>query len=145
MRWITLETVLGALMIAGGILTSAFIDSPATYRIEFWQTFTWTGIGLLGIGLVRDIWLIIKARRAGKSARPERAADEKPICVESLLGSILVLAGLLFLGLDVHRTFEPGWPGILLFLGFLFVVSGLIKDLVVVFKVEKDHGNVILW
>jgi len=143
---ITLETILGALLIAGGAACLFFERAWPVIGLKFWQGVTYSGVTLLGIGLIRDIGLIVKARRAGVSAKKTREEGaDKPICVESVVGAIIVACGLVCLGFGVQRPMRPTVPALVLYLGLIFVISGLIKDLVLVFKVEKDHGNVILW
>ncbi len=143
--WITVETVLGSLCAAGGLAASVWMNDPPGISLPLWLAVDAVGAALLGIGLVRDLWLIVKARRAGRSARPERKSADKPICLESLLGALLVAVGLVCLATGVQRPMTPSLPVLVTGAGLVFIVSGLIKDVVLVFRIEKDHGNVILW
>lgn len=142
---VTVETVLGAACIVVGAVAGLTTDAPPAFSVPLWLAIDASGASFLFVGLVRDLWLLVKARRAGRSARRERTGPEKPICLESLLGSLVVAVGLVFLALGVRHGFEPGWPGVAIWAGVLLVLSGLVKDVVLVFRIEKDHGNVILW
>ena len=133
------ETALGVL-VAGGCGAWRFAGGSPAVSVELWQLVAYTGVALLAIGLVRDLWIkfFIKAEA------PKRAG-EKLICFESLVGSLLVASGLGLFGLGVARPFDTSAATLGIYLGFLFVVSDAIKDVVVVFKREKDHLNLIPW
>jgi hypothetical protein len=133
------ESAFGVLLAVGcGIWRFAAGSPPAP--TELWQLVAYTGVALLAIGLVRDLYI----KFFMKAEAPKRAG-EKLICLESLIGSLLVAAGLGLLGLGVTRPFETEAATLGVFLGGLFVVSDFMKDVVVVFRREKDHLNLIPW
>ena len=108
--------------------------------VELWQAVTYTGVALLGIGLVRDLYIKFLV----KAEAPKRAG-EKLICLESLLGMLLVSSGLALYLLGVARPFEPEAATLGIALGVIFIASDWIKDVVVVFRRKKDHLNLIPW
>ena len=133
------EAALGVLVAIGcGVWRFAAGSPPVV--VELWQLITYTGVALLGIGLVRDLYIKFLV----KADAPKRAG-EKLICFESLVGALLVAKGLALLGLGVARSFDTEVATLGVYLGALFVVSDLVKDVVVVFKREKDHLNLIPW
>src|SRR5688572_21721728 len=77
------ETVLGVLLGVGCGAWRFVAGSPAV-AVELWQVVTYTGVALLGIGLVRDLYI----KFVVKPGAPKRAG-EKLICFESLVGSLL--------------------------------------------------------
>jgi hypothetical protein len=136
MRW---EAALGVIGAIGCGVWRGVGGSPPI-GIELWQLVAYTGVALLGIGLVRDLYIKFFV----KAEAPKRAG-EKLICFESLVGALLVASGLGLFGLGVTRPFDTVAATLGIYLGALFVVSDLIKDVVVVFKREKDHLNLIPW
>jgi hypothetical protein len=133
------EAAFGVIVAIGCGVWRGVGGSPAV-GVELWELVTYTGVALLGIGLVRDLYI----KFFMKAEAPKRAG-EKLICFESLVGSLLVASGLGLFGLGVTRPFATETATLGVYLGVLFVVSDLIKDVVVVFKREKDHLNLIPW
>lgn len=135
-----LEAILG-LLVAMAALGARFTGFDRDTDVELWQYVTYTGAGFLAIGLVRDVLILI--RRGG--ARQPKRAGEKLICFESLAGSLLVVAGLALLLASVERQWHPSLSSLGIYAGAIFVASGGTKDVVLVFKREKDHMNLIPW
>ena len=135
-----LEAILG-LLIAALALAARFTGFDRETDVELWQYVTYTGVGFLGIGLVRDVLIVIRRR----GARQPKHAGEKLICFESLVGSLLVAAGIALLLADVKREWHPALSSLGIYAGAIFVASGGTKDVVLVFKREKDHMNLIPW
>jgi hypothetical protein len=134
-----IEGILGALVLVASIAWR-FALAHASVEVELWQVVTWTGAAFLAIGLVRDVVLRLTVER-----RPPVRAGEKLICFESVAGALLVAAGLALLALDVHRIFLVAQPTVASWAGALLITSGLTKDVVMVFKREKNHANIIPW
>ncbi|MBI3725287.1 hypothetical protein HY251_15250 [bacterium] len=135
-----IEAALG-LLVAGAALVFRFAGSDREVEVQLWHYVTYTGAAFLAIGLVRDMILILKR---GRTEKP-RHAGEKLICFESVSGALLVMAGMALYLVGVERAWHPdlSWLGV--YAGGLFVVSGQTKDVVMVFKREKDHANLIPW
>jgi hypothetical protein len=133
------ERILGGAIALAAIAAALGLERREV-EVELWQVVAYSGAAFLAIGLVRDVWIKL-ARRASAPRR----AGEKLICFESLAGALLVASGLALLGASVHRPFHPTVAGLALWGGLLVVLSGETKDLVIVFKREKDHLNVIPW
>jgi hypothetical protein len=133
------EKWIGAALVLGSALWRFGFAAPEV-EVELWQYVAYTGVAFLAIGLVRD--LAIKFSRA---PREPRSAGEKLICFESVAGALLVAAGLSLLGLEVHRAFHPTLASLGIWAGFIFVASGETKDVVMVFRREKNHLNLIPW
>jgi hypothetical protein len=136
---VTPETVLGgALVLASAVWRFGFASSEV--EVDAWEYVVYSGVALLAVGLVRDVAIKLRS-----GPREPRRAGEKVICFESVLGASLVGAGLLLLGADVHRLFHPALASLGIWAGFLLVLSGETKDVVMVFRREKDHINLIPW
>jgi hypothetical protein len=133
------EALLGGVVIAGSAVWRIAAASPIV-GVELWQLVTYTGVALLGVGLVRDLWIKFLV----KAAAPRRTG-EKLICLESLTGGLCVVAGLTLCGLGVARVFDVAAASLGVYAGVLLVASDFIKDVVVVFRREKDHLNLIPW
>ncbi len=106
----------------------------------------WASALLLLQSLLRDFWLLAKARRR-RLANPPRVAQ--CMCVESMVGMTGVLAGLLLFSFGLGGTiFMPRWGWCL----FVCVVLGAgfgIKDFVLEsrpwrIRRDKDHVNIIV-
>jgi hypothetical protein len=135
----TLEARIGgALALAGAIGRFGFDARPV--EVELWEAVTYSGAAFLAIGLVRDV--AIKLLRRGTAPR---RSGEKLICLESLLGALLVASGLGLLAIDVRRAFHPAVASVAIWGALLLVLSGETKDLVLVLRREKDHANLIPW
>ena len=134
-----IETGLGVLLALVAVVWRLGFESPEV-EVDVWQYVTYTGVALLAVGLVRDV--IVKLTHRGP---PPRRAGEKLICFESTVGALLVASGLALLGAEVHRAFHPALASLALWGAFLLVVSGKTKDVVMVFRTEKNHANVIPW
>ena len=100
-------------------------------------------LGLLQ-GLVRDLCLLVKAKGAARDV-PRKA---RCMCVESTVGVIGIMAGIVLLGAGIDRTFLVGrWSWGLAVLGVLGVGFAL-KDYVFEWhpfrlRREKDHLNIV--
>lgn len=101
---------------------------------------------LFGQGLVRDLWLL---RHPQPSLGAPLAEGRPIVCVESGLGIVLLLVGLVLLAAGVSTSFalaRLGWTGLVA----TTLLAGFgIKDLVLEarplrLRFEPDHGNVIL-
>lgn len=134
-----IEAVLGAVVVVAS-LAWRFAFAHSTVEVELWQTITYTGAAFLAIGLVRDVILKLTVKRG-----PPVRTGEKLICFESVVGTLLVAAGLALMALEVARPFMLASPTLATWVGALLIASGLTKDVVMVFKREKDHVNIIPW
>jgi len=135
-----LELGIGAVVLLGAVGWRVAAEPPLV-QAELWQAITYPGCALLGIGLVRDLWIKLVKR----PVREARRSGEKLICLESLVGALLVASGLGLLGLGVMHELDLRASTIGMALGVTFLVSGAIADVVVVFKRDKDHLNLIPW
>jgi hypothetical protein len=136
----TPEAKIGGLLFVGMLAWRLGFTYP-TVDVDLWQYITYSGGAFLAIGLVRDVIIKLTA----KSACAPRRAGEKMICLESLVGPMLVFGGLVLLAVGVHNVWRPPVPMLGIYLAALFIVSGMTKDIVIVFRREKNHINVIPW
>lgn len=136
----TPEAAIGALLIVA-MTVWRFSFPYSKVDVEFWQYVTYSGGVFLAIGLVRDVIIKLTAK---STCAPQRAG-EKMICLESLVGPLLVFGGLAALAVGVRELFRAPIPYLGMYLGVIFIVSGLTKDIVIVFRREKNHINVIPW
>ncbi len=102
---------------------------------------------LLFQSLIRDLWLLAKARRTAATIPPRRVA--RCMCVESTMGISGVAIGLITLACGIGTQVSMGkwcWSGIAL---LVFGTGFLIKDYVLEsnpFRIrrDKDHVNIIV-
>ncbi|HZU98114.1 MAG TPA: hypothetical protein VFF73_15530 [Planctomycetota bacterium] len=129
-----------ALAIALGALAARLTGHDGDVEVQLWQLVTYSGAGLLAIGLVRDL-LILKCRAC---ATPRRAG-EVLVCLESVSGVLLVGSGLGLCAASVEKAWHPALSTLGFFVAAVFVASAGAKDVVLAFKRERDHLNVIPW
>lgn len=136
------EVLIGGLLIVGGAIWR--LAFPGTYQVlnvQFWQWLTYSGAAYLAIGLVRDLYL----KYAKKPTCPPVRAGEPTICLESTVGPIIVGMGIAVLAVGVRHVFHTPLPAIVIGLGVLFVLSGVSKDIVIVFRRDPNHISLIPW
>ena len=98
-------------------------------------------------GLLRDLWLLSKARRAARLEQHPRR-QTRCLCVESTVGVSGVVAGLVALGLGVPGSLAiDRWGWSLLVTGVL-ILGFSFKDHVVGWRPwrlrrEKDHASLV--
>lgn len=107
-----LEAAIG-LLVAAAALGLRFTSFDRELEVQLWHYVTYTGATFLGIGLVRDV-IIILAK--GRTAKP-LSKGEKLICFESVAGALLVASGLALLALEVDRAWHPALSSLGLYLG----------------------------
>lgn len=129
----------GAVLLASLVL---FALPHGRVEVELGRAIAWTGAGFLAVGLVRDV--TIKLSVAPQACPPQRAG-EVTLCFESLGGALLVLLGLAALVARVHHALDVATPWVGVWAGALIALSGLTKDVVLAFRLERNHLNVIPW
>ena len=98
---------------------------------------------LLFQGLIRDLWLLSRQRRAEKSGEKAQC-----MCLESIIGTVGILAGSILFGSGINQTIslsELSWCIVIVaVLGCGF----LLKDYVIEWnpwriRRDKDHMNIV--
>lgn len=131
------------------LLAVAGVAAGAGYlpeRLELGSFFAVAALALLGQGLLRDLWLLAKQRKAGSGVHQEEA---RCMCMESTVGLGGVLIGVLLTALAVPvtvRMAEWVWP---LAGGLIWGAGFAIKDVVIQWKPwklrrVKDHGSILV-
>lgn len=126
---------------------SAALHTRFPAKLSSGDIVLYASILLLAQGLVRDLW--IKYTTPKPTAKPE-AVGPICMCVESTVGVLGVIAGLLLLFAGTHTPLKLAswfWP--VLVCGVL-IVGYLIKDLVLDWRTktirrEKDHQSIVFW
>ena len=135
---LSLIPVLGAFV---WLMRTELPDSIGVGTLLFWVC----GL-LLFQGLLRDLWLLAKARRATSGGLQKRM---RCMCAESTIGMAGVVLGAVILGCGIDRVISVGsttWIA----LSVLTTTAGfLIKDYVVQFsplrvRHDKDHVNIVV-
>jgi len=121
----------------GGVLAARGI-APRMLEADVSEVFLGWGVGILGLGLLRDLYVLVTRGRGQCLA----CKGELKLCAESLLGVALVGLGLLALVLNVQRTFALSGGAIAMNAGAVLIISGLIRDRIVVFTREEDHRRI---
>ena len=104
----------------------------------------WFGGIVLGSGLLRDLWALWVTR-------PKPGEKEVAMCAESMVGVFAIVAGLTLLFLPVAQGSVVQGPLLASTLGFSFIFSGWVHDLVVVRRGHSlqwlrhpDHGSFVV-
>jgi len=135
---------LGLVALATAVLAWSAVHLPDT--LELGSFLAVAALALLGQGLVRDLWLLTKQRKAGDTAHREEA---RCMCMESTVGLGGVLVGVLLTAFAVPvtvRMADWAWP---LAGGLIWAAGFSIKDVVIQWspwKVRrvKDHGSILV-
>jgi hypothetical protein len=116
-------------------------------RIAVGKLLLWAAALLLLQSLLRDLWLITRARRRAQQGIPPRVAQ--CMCVESMVGMSGIVVGLMLLSFGIGKSVSMArwaWSAsAILVLGLGFVM----KDYVLEAKPwrlrrDKDHINIIV-
>lgn len=133
------EIVIGLLLAVTGLVWRFAFDPPER-DVELWLLVTAAGGIYLAIGLVRDVLLLFFVKPG-----PPCKAEHPTICLESTIGPIVVALGLTVLLIGVRFPFRPSYGLLLVALGGVFAVSGLLKNVVVSFRIERNHRSFLPW
>jgi hypothetical protein len=135
---------LGLIVLAVAGVAAVAVKLPD--RLEVGSFFAVAALALLGQGLLRDLWLLAKQRKAGNGAHQE---DARCMCLESTVGLSGVLIGVLLTALALPYSIKMAewvWP---LGGGLVWGSGFAIKDVVIQWgpwKVRrvKDHGSILV-
>jgi hypothetical protein len=102
------------------------------------------GVVLLASGLVRDLARIALEGRPA-AATPDRRPGELRLCLESTLGLGAVVGGLLWRAWSASPPLTPPVGALVLGLAAVAAFGHLTRNVVVVFRQEPAHRNVVFW
>lgn len=133
---------LGLVALATGELATIADRLPSS--LELGSLLAVAALALLGQGLVRDLWLLTKQRRAGGTAPVEEA---RCMCLESTVGLAGVVAGVVLTAAGVPVVVSLpawAWPAAG---GAVWLGGFAMKDLVIQWspwklRRVKDHGSI---
>jgi len=129
---------------AVGIL--AFCARRLPSKIELGSLLAIAALALLGQGLVRDVWLLTKQRKAAKAVKHEEA---RCMCLESTVGLSGVMVGVVLTAVAVQVSVKMTawvWPAA----GAVVWGAGFaMKDMVIQWspwklRRVKDHGSILV-
>lgn len=128
-----------------GLLSVPFIFWKTQHLVEVnvEDVFKWSGILLLGQGLLRDIVLLTFYRELLKQKNGENKKGLW-ICVESTLGALFVLIYLLLLGAGAELKFEFS-PGVWV-LGIVccWLFGYATREFILELKRDPNHLNLVV-
>ena len=135
---------LGLIALATGVL--AGISGRLPSSMELGSLLAVAAVALLGQGLVRDVWLLMRQRKVGGTAHQE---DASCMCVESTVGLGGVVAGVVLTAIGVTVVVAlPAWVWSVA--GALVWLAGFaMKDLVIQWspwglRRVKNHGSILV-
>ena len=132
----------GTALTAGLILLLA---APAARVLITWPMLVVLGgVVLLASGLARDLARIALEGRPVATA-PDRHPGELRLCLESTLGLAAVAAGLGWRFWSAGAPAPVSLGGLVLALAAVATFGHVTRNLVVVFRQEPAHRNVIFW
>ncbi len=102
------------------------------------------GVVLLASGLARDLARIALEGRPVATA-PDRHPGELRLCLESTLGLAAVAAGLGWRFWSAGAPAPVSLGGLVLALAAVATFGHVTRNLVVVFRQEPAHRNVVFW
>lgn len=135
---------LGLIALATGALVVFAEHLPVS--LELGSLMAVSALALLGQGLVRDVWLLIRQRRAGGTTHVEEA---RCMCVESTVGLSGVLAGVVLTAVGVPVAVSlPAWvwpvSGALVWLGGFAMKDFVIQWSPWGLRRVKNHGSILV-
>ncbi len=137
-----IECLVGVLSAAGGGAILAHDVNQPVGAVRLSDIVLGLGVAVLGIGLLRDLGhLALHGRFGCNSCRLPKGVQV--LCAESVVGVGLVALGLFFLAVDLGRAYALTPGSLAIYLGSAFVVSGLIKDRVVLIRRIDDHRDIV--
>ena len=132
----------GTALTAGLILLLA---APAARVLITWPMLVVLGgVVLLASGLARDLARIALEGRPVATA-PDRHPGELRLCLESTLGLAAVAAGLGWRFWSAGAPAPVSLGGLVLALAAVATFGHVTRNLVVVFRQEPAHRNVVFW
>jgi hypothetical protein len=133
------ELVLGLTAAVGGLAASLAIPGQTAYPVEAWTILLAWGGTYLGVGMVRDVAKLLFGARKKIECTVACA-----VCLESILGTTVVLLGLASLLLGVTREFALTPSLVALHFGAVIALNGLLKHVAIAFHIVQDHRAVRL-
>lgn len=135
---------IGLVLLAVALVRAVAMRLPASLSLGSFLAIA--ALALFAQGLVRDLWLLAKQRRAGAGAHREEA---RCMCLESTVGLSGVLAGVVLTAVAVPVV-VPLWGWSWAVTAALVWGAGFaIKDVVIQWspwklRRVKDHGSILV-
>jgi hypothetical protein len=128
-----------------GVGTALLVAAPALHaEITRPMLVVLAGVVLLASGLARDLARLALEDRPGATA-PDGRPGELLLCVESTLGLLAVAAGLGGWFWQAGPVIPVPVGGLVLGGAVVAAFGHLTRNLVVVFRREANHRNVVFW
>ena len=142
--WITwIERTVDVAALATG--ATLWAVAPAVRATVTWPMLVViAGVVLLASGLARDLARIALDGRP-VAATPDRHPGELRLCLESTLGLSAVAGGLLWRYWSASPPLTPTLGALGLGLAAVATFGHLTRNVVVVFRREPAHRNVVFW
>jgi len=142
-RIVRIERGLDGTALAAGL--ALLLAAPAARVLITWPMLVVLGgVVLLASGLARDLARIALEGRPVATA-PDRRPGELRLCLESTLGLAAVVAGLGWRLWSVGAPAPVSLGGLVLALAAVATFGHVTRNLVVVFRQEPAHRNVVFW
>ena len=142
-RIVWIERGLDGTALAAGL--ALLLAAPAARVLITWPMLVVLGgVVLLASGLVRDL---ARIALEGRPAEPvsDRHPGELRLCLESTLGLAAVAAGLGWRFWSAGAPAPVSLGGLVLALALVASFGHVTRNLVVVFRQEPAHRNVVFW
>lgn len=137
------ERGLDGMALAAGL--ALLLAAPAARVLITWPMLVVLGgVVLLASGLLRDLARIALEGRPVATA-PDRHPGELRLCLESTLGLAAVVAGLGWRFWSAGAPAPVSLGGLVLALAAVATFGHVTRNLVVVFRQEPAHRNVVFW
>jgi len=142
-RIVWIERGLDGTALAVGL--ALLLAAPAARVLITWpMLIVLGGVVLLASGLARDLARIALEGRPMATA-PDRHPGELRLCLESTLGLAAVAAGLGWRFWSAGAPAPVSLGGLVLALAAVATFGHVTRNLVVVFRQEPAHRNVVFW
>lgn len=139
--WIERAVDLAALATGAAL----WVAAPSAQVTTRWPMLVvMAGVVLLASGLARDLARIALEGRP-VAATPDRHPGELRLCLESTLGLGAVVGGLIWRFWSASPPLTPPLGALVLGLAGVATFGHLTRNLVVVFRREPAHRNVVFW
>ena len=131
-------------LLAGGVALMLFAPAARVW-IQPSLLIVWAGAALLASGLARDLARLALEERADRARPAAGGPKELRICLESALGGLAVAGGLAWRLTAPAGGQAIGLGAFVVGLALVVTFGHLSRNVIVVFRIDPAHRNILPW